>query len=567
MTTLDRRRFLAGSAGAGAAALAGTTASASSASAASSSLTVRPLFHHGVASGDPLPHSVVLWTRVTPIPAATPGSGEGPAVRVHWEVATDPSFASILRSGIMRTSAARDHTVKLSASKLPADTWLYYRFRCGSATSPVGRTRTAPAHDAHPERLRMGVVSCSNWQAGYFSAYRHLADRDDLDLVLHLGDYIYEYAPGEYGYGPEDIDIRTHLPRREMVSLSDYRRRHAQYRTDPDLQRLHGRLPWITTWDDHEMTNDQYRRGAENHQPETEGDFKKRRAAARRAYDEWMPIRLGDSADLGDGNRLYRRFRFGRLAELSLLDLRTYRSKQVDQTDSQAISDPDRTILGNRQEEWLIDRLGNAKAQWKLIGNPVMVTPVQMPPLPQATVQRVRKVTGAGDQVDAAAADPQGVPFNSDSWDGYAADRKEVLDYLADHGILDTVFLTGDIHSSWACDIPRDPGTYRANHNSVATELVCTSVTSNNLDDITGDPTGETSRAIEESFKQANPHIKYLEFDEHGYSVLQVTPARVHMDWFKISDRRDRDANSEHMVSYNVPSGQQRIRRAQGPLH
>jgi phosphodiesterase/alkaline phosphatase D-like protein len=136
----------------------------------------------------------------------------------------------------------------------------------------------------------MGVVSCSNWQAGYFSAYRHLADRDDLDLVLHLGDYIYEYAPGEYGYGPEDIDIRTHLPRREMVSLSDYRRRHAQYRTDPDLQRLHGRLPWITTWDDHEMTNDQYRRGAENHQPETEGDFKKRRAAARRPTTSGCPF-------------------------------------------------------------------------------------------------------------------------------------------------------------------------------------------------------------------------------------------------------------------------------------
>jgi len=568
VSTLDRRRFLAGSAGAGAAAIAGPAAASSPATAIAS----QPQFHHGVASGDPLPHAVVLWTRVTPTPAATPGSGAGPRVRVHWEVARDARFRRVVRSGVVPTSAARDHTVKVDATRLPHDTWLYYRFRCGSTTSPVGRTRTMPDEKTLSPRMRLGVVSCSNWQAGFFSPYRHLADRDDLDFVLHLGDYVYEYAPGQYGYGQSDRDIRTHLPRHEMVTLADYRRRFAQYRTDPDLQRLHQRLPWITTWDDHEVANDMYRTGAENHQPETEGGFLERRDAARRAYDEWMPIRLSGSAVLRDGHRAYRRLSLGSLADIFMLDLRTYRSEQVRQYNNEQIADPARTILGDGQEGWLTRGLKQASPtssqdptqtgvnRWKLVGNPVMITPVQLPPLPVGvTPQQLSEITGI------SADNREGVPFNSDSWDGYAADRRQVLDFIADNGVQDVVFLTGDIHSSWACNVPRDPGTYRLNRNSAAVELVCTSVTSNNLDDITGGPPG-SSLPVEEAFKKLNPHVKHLNFDDHGYSVLEVTPTRLQMDWFTISDRKERNATSKHLISFGVRAGTQRCQRVEGPL-
>ena len=264
------------------------------------------VFAHGVASGDPLPRGVVIWTRVTPTPAATPGSGRGPTVTVRWEVATDRGFRHVVRRGGFSTGPSRDHTVKVDVRGLKPATWYHYRFSYDGARSRVGRTRTAPRRGATPRHLRFGVVSCSNLQAGWFSAYRHLARRDDLHAVLHLGDYLYEYAPGEYGMGQDNEDIRPHDPPREMVSIADYRRRHAQYKTDRDLQDLHAKYPWIITWDDHEVTNDQWRNGAENHQ-QNEGDYQKRRARAHRAFDEWMPLRMDGTADLRDGIRLFRR--------------------------------------------------------------------------------------------------------------------------------------------------------------------------------------------------------------------------------------------------------------------
>jgi alkaline phosphatase D len=285
-------------------------------------------FRHGVASGDPWPHSVVLWSRVTPIPAATPGSGLGPDVTVRWEVSTEVGFTGVVRRGAVTTGARRDHTVKVVADGLRPATTYYYRFVLDGVPSAVGQTRTAPAVHALPRRVRFGVVSCSNWQAGWFAAYRHLAVRGDLDAVLHLGDYLYEYGSGEYGYGQGNVDVRTHEPRHETLSLRDYRRRHGQYKTDPDLQALHAAAPWVVTWDDHESANDAYASGAENHSA-AEGTWGARRAAAYRAYDEWMPVRLAATAALGDGPRIYRRLRFGRLADLSMLDLRTYRSRQV----------------------------------------------------------------------------------------------------------------------------------------------------------------------------------------------------------------------------------------------
>lgn len=519
-------------------------------------------FRHGVASGDPLPRRVVIWTRVTPTAAATPGSGRGPRVRVTWQVATDRAFRRIVARGTVRTGPARDHTVKVDARGLKPATDYFYRFVYQGQRSPVGRTRTAPAAAASPSRLRFGVVSCSNLEAGWFAAYRHLAQRDDLDAVLHLGDYLYEYGVGEYAMGSDDVVVRPHVPRTEIVSLRDYRQRHAQYKQDPDLQALHARHPFIVTWDDHEVTNDQWAEGAENHQP-SEGDYRARRRRAHRAYDEWMPVRLNGTAKLGDGSKIYRSLRFGTLAEIALLDLRTYRSQQSTAVPTPipnpdpTNSDPNRTITGREQMTWLKRLLRRSPAQWKLIGNPVMITPVVFPPLPADITGPIADMTGL--------LPTDGLPYNSDQWDGYQAERREVLRHLADHGVTDTVFLTGDIHSAWACDLPVDAGTYPLSR-SVATEMVCTSVTSNNLKDITGTPARTTSVAIEAAILTLNRHIRYLDFDSHGYSVLDVTPERTQMDWYVTGARDDRRATSRWSTSWQTRAGTQRVTAASAPV-
>ena len=377
--TVDRRTLLAaGTAGAAGVALATGAGFAPDAAAAGNRY-----FRHGVASGDPLPRKVVLWTRVTPTTDATPGSGRGPRVTVTWQVAKDPKFRRIVRKGKVTTGPGRDHTVKVDADRLKPGTEYFYRFLHRGVASRVGRTKTAPRKRADNGRLRFGVVSCSNLQAGWFSAYRHLARRDDLDAILHLGDYLYEYGAGEYG------DLRAHVPAHEMVSLADYRQRHAQYKQDGDLQALHARYAFIVTWDDHETTDDAWAGGAKNHQPE-EGDYRTRKAIANRVYDEWMPVRMGGTAKAGDGTRLFRRLRFGRLAELSMLDLRTYRSQQVagPVPPDPTVSDPDRTITGKRQMAWLKKSLSDDRALWKLVGNPVMIAPVVVPPLPKDVTAR-----------------------------------------------------------------------------------------------------------------------------------------------------------------------------------
>lgn len=554
----DRRAVLkatatAAAAGAGAAALAEPAGAASR------------YFRHGVASGDPLPNRVVIWTRVTPTPQARPGSGRGPAVRVAWQVASDRRFRRIVREGSFKTGPGRDHTVKVDVGGLRPGRAYYYRFLFKGQPSRIGRTKTAPPRGSHPENLRFGVVSCANFQAGWFTAYRHLARRDDLDAILHLGDYLYEYGVGEYGYGKDNVDVRKHAPRHEMVTLTDYRQRHAQYKLDGDLQDLHAKYPFITTWDDHEVTNDRWKAGAENHNP-GEGKYLPRQAWAYRAYDEWMPIRLSDTAALGDGSRIYRRLQFGQLAELTLLDLRTYRDEQVSPTlptpigptISPDLADPDRTITGAAQMRFAKESLDNARAQWKLIGNPVMIAPVYYATLPVLMQEAIGKVTGANV--------PEGLAFNPDQWDGYTADRRELLDHIADHGVRDAVFLTGDIHSAWACDLPRDPATYPLADSSVAVEFVCTSITSNNLKDIIGAPRRTASLVVEETIQLANRHVKYLNFDDHGYSVLDLTSERAQMDYFIIGDRQDPNAGITWTRSYQTKSTTAKVNGASKPV-
>lgn len=503
-----------------------------------------PVFAHGVASGDPLPDAVVLWTRVTPTPESAPGSGAGPTVNVTWELSTDPGFGTIARQGTVSTGPDRDHTVKVDVTGLAAATGYHYRFRCGGAVSGVGRTRTAPAAGAAVQRLRFGVVSCSNWQAGYFSAYRHLAQRGDLDAVIHLGDYLYEYAPGEFPLG---YSVRPHVPAREMVSLADYRMRHAQYKSDPDLRLLHAACPWIVTWDDHEVANDAWSGGADNHQPE-EGSYAARRAAAYRAYFEWMPVR-------NVGDRLYRRLRFGTLAELSMLDLRSYRSQQVG-TGSGSVDDPNRTIAGAEQLGWLTSGLIGSTAQWKLVGNPVMISPIAVPPLPRELTAPLLKLLGLP---------VEGLAVFTDQWDGYTADRLRILRALRDNSVRDTVFLTGDIHSSWANDVPYDAGWYPFSP-SVATELVCPSVTSDNIDDLLNVPPRTVSPVVETGVRSLNRHVQWVEYDSHGASVLEVTPTQVQMDWYFLANRADPASTWSYARSYRVRTGTQKVSRVYTPI-
>jgi alkaline phosphatase D len=509
----------------------------------------RAVFAHGVASGDPLPDAVLLWTRVTPDPAATPGSGLGPPVAVTWEVARDPAFGSIVASGTARTGPERDHTVKVDVVGLHPATDYWYRFRCGGATSRAGRTRTAPAPGAAVDRLRMAVVSCANLQAGWFTAYRHLAARRDLDLVVHLGDYFYEYGPGEY-QAREEL-VRPHDPPHEILTLADYRRRHAQYKADADLQALHAVAPWVVTWDDHESANDSWSGGAENHTEGAEGSWSARRAAAQQAYAEWMPVRYEP------GGVLYRRLAFGALASLSMLDLRTYRDQQAGSPVDPALADEGRTITGPEQLQFLVDALGDDSVQWKLVGNPVMIAPVRFP-----SGLDPRAVEGIAELVDAPTPPVAGVPYNVDQWDGYPAERAAVVGSLRDRGIRDAVFLTGDIHSGWACELPADPAGYPVTGDSVGVELVCSSVTSDNLDDILGTPPRTTSPAVETALRANNPHVKYVDLDSHGFSVLELTAAGAQMDWYVLLDRTDPRSAAVWSTSWRVPAGTNRVEPA-----
>ncbi|MBB6376772.1 alkaline phosphatase D [Pseudonocardia eucalypti] len=496
------------------------------------------VFRHGVASGDPLPDRVVLWTRVTPTDDAHPGSGRGPSSTVRWEVATEDDFREVVRSGEVETGPGRDHTVKVDVSGLDPATRYAYRFRLGGATSPVGRTRTAPAHGAAVNRLRLGVVSCANWQAGFFAAYRYLAERDDLHAVVHLGDYFYEYGSRQY---PMGYDIRTHEPATETITLSDYRRRHGQYKTDPDLRALHAKTPWICMWDDHEVANDRWSGGAENHDPESEGSYGARRAAAYRAYFEWMPVRPDDIP-------LYRRLRFGTLADLSMLDLRSYRSKQVRPFSAEA-DDPGRTLTGRAQFDWLADGLADSSARWKLVGNPVMIAPLLIPPLPREQLGALLNVLGLP---------AEGGVLATDQWDGYAADRRRLLSTISRRRVSDVVFLTGDIHTSWANDVPVDAGSYPLSP-SVATEFICCSITSDSVGDLLHAPPRTTSLGVETAIKTLNRHVRFVELDSHGSTVLTVTPGEVRMDWYYLDNRARRDSPSRLAHSHRVSSGTPRI--------
>jgi alkaline phosphatase D len=509
--------------------------------------TEAPAFLHGVASGDPLPDGVLLWTRVTPTSDALPGSGRGPDVAVGWEVAEDRAFARIVARGTTTATGASDHTVKVDVRGLRPATAHWFRFTAGDTVSPVGRTRTTPATDAATPGVRFGVVSCANWEAGYFSAYRHLAARADLDAVLHLGDYLYEYGTG--GYPAEEHVVRQHEPRHEIVSLADYRTRHATYKTDADLQALHAAHPVIAIWDDHEMANDAWSGGAENHTPGAEGEWAARVAAAKQAYFEWMPVRASTEGTV------YRRLRFGTLADLHLLDLRSFRSQQSS-VGNGSVDDPERTLTGRAQLDWLKSGLAGSDATWKLVGTSVMISPVAFGALPAHLLGPLAELLGLP---------KEGLAVNVDQWDGYTDDRRELLAHLTQRSIRNTVFLTGDIHMAWANDVPVRAATYPLSQ-SAATEFVVTSVTSDNLDDILRVAPGTVSVVAAGAIKAANRHVKWVDMDHHGYGVLDVTAERSQMDYYTVSDRTKTDATTAWSRSYRTRNGTQRVERVYQPV-
>ncbi|MEV1036934.1 MULTISPECIES: alkaline phosphatase D family protein [unclassified Streptomyces] len=509
-----------------------------------------PAFLHGVASGDPLPDGILLWTRVTPSPDAIPGSGRGADTAVRWEVAEDKEFSRVVAHGTTVARAASDHTVKADVRGLAPATAYWFRFSAGEGTqtvSPAGRTRTAPAAGAATPGVRFGVVSCANWEAGYFSPYRHLAARADLDAVLHLGDYIYEYASGSY---PDaKYVVRQHEPRHEILTLADYRTRHATYKTDPDLQTLHATHPVIAIWDDHEFANDAWSGGAENHTPGTEGAWADRVAGAKQAYFEWMPVRASTEGTV------YRRLRFGDLADLHLLDLRSFRSQQAG-TGSGAVDDPERSITGRAQLDWLKSGLAGSDAAWKLVGTSVMISPVAFGSVPAHLLEPLAELLGLP---------KEGLAVNVDQWDGYTDDRKELITHLRDRSITNTVFLTGDIHMAWANDVPVKAATYPLSA-SAATEFVVTSVTSDNIDDILHVAPQTVSVVAAAAVKAANRHVKWVDMDSHGYGVLDVTAERSQMDYYAVSDRTKRDATSAWTRSYRTLSGTQKVERVDRPV-
>lgn len=471
-------------------------------------------FQHGVASGDPLTDRVVLWTRISPVEQTAASAG---AIDVRWVVASDPDIRRIVATGTTITSPERDFTVKVDVAGLEPGRPYFYAFECGSERSPVGRTRTLPSSTV--PRLRMAVVSCANYPAGYFNVYRCIANRDDLDAVLHLGDYIYEFENGEFGDGA--ASGRVPDPPREAVTLSDYRRRYASYRADPDLQEVHRRHPFIAVWDDHESANDAWRGGAANHNPEQgEGDWETRRAAAARAYLEWMPVRQSESGAF----HLYRSFRFGDLADLTMLDTRSQRDRQARRTDVTALADKSRTLMGLEQENWLFQELRRSQqsdTRWRLIGQQIMFSPL----------------TPAGRPVQ-----------NADVWDGYQAARDRVFDAIEENKIKDVIVLTGDIHSSWALDVPRNPWFhYRPGNGegSLAVELVTPAVSSPPLF------ADNLARERAAALKVALPHLKFLDGDRRGYLMLEISRDRVQSDWYLIPDvleRSDVEARAKTLV-------------------
>jgi alkaline phosphatase D len=515
---LDRRGFLA----AGGAAAALLVADRLAGSWPAPAGRIGYPFTLGVASGDPAPGGVVLWTRLAPAPLLPDGGMPARAVPVDWQVAADQRLRRILRAGTVLARPDLGHAVHVEVDGLePARTY-WYRFRAAGEVSPVGRTRTLPAPGASPARLALAVVSCQHFEHGYYTAYRHLAE-EDLDLVLHLGDYLYESAPAEG------------LPRRHAgpapTDLAGYRLRHALYRTDPDLQAAHAAVPFVLAWDDHEVENDYAGDRSERFDPPAA--FRRRRAAAYRAYWEHLPLRRR-SRPRGPQARLYRRLRFGDLAELNVVDTRQYRDDQPCGQGGvgrgQVVAgcwerlDPSRTLLGTEQRRWLLAGLARSRARWNVIAQQLLMAELDLQP-------------------------GRGRAYGSDGWDGYAGDRARILRFLAARRPSNPVVLGGDMHAFWVNDLKAD--NHRSGAATLASEFVGTSVSSPG-------PPYEPLRAC----LADNPHVRFFDSRWRGYLRCLVDHRGWSTDLRVVSTVQRPVASVRTLASFVVPDGRPGPQRA-----
>ncbi|MSU25337.1 MAG: alkaline phosphatase [Opitutus sp.] len=513
---LSRRTFLAGSASFVAAALLSTHARG--ATAAAPKFSAYP-FSLGVASGDPLPDGVVLWTRLAPKPRE-PGGGMMPEpIEVSWQVAEDEAMSRVVQRGTATANFAWAHSVHVEVSGLQPARWYWYQFKAGTEVSPKGRTRTAPVASSTPERLRFAFASCQNYGIGYYTAYEHMA-REDLDLVVHLGDYIYEK-------GDSVNSVRPH-GQKEIFTVDDYRERYAIYKSDLALQAAHAMAPWIVTWDDHEVSNDYAAAIPEDPSRQTTEKFLLRRAAGYQAYFEHMPLRR-TALPKGPDMLLYRRLAFGRLANFHVLDTRQYRSDQFEpilQPPHPKHLDPQRTIMGDRQREWLFDGLDRSSAAWNVLAQ-------------QVPVARIDRTAGPV------------VGLSMDKWSGYEFERRRLLAHLRDKKIANPVVLTGDVHHNWANEIPADPD--RPDAPAVATEFIGTSITS------TGD--GVDKPAYHDAAIAENPGVKFHN-TERGYVRCEVTPKGWRTDFRTVPYVTRRGAPLNTRATFVVEAGRPQLNRA-----
>lgn len=517
--TVDRRALLRGAGGLAALAAAGGLPHvfATAVRAAGSPFTL------GVASGDPLSDSVILWTRLAADPFAPDGGMPSRDVAVEWEIAADEGMRRVVRRGTAAARPEHGHAVHVDVRGLEPARPYWYRFRSGEHASPVGRTRTAPAAGSNPARLRLAVASCQSWPNGYYSAYRRMAE-EDLDLVLHVGDYIYE---GNIGAATTRRESAPEAARPEPKDLAGYRLRHALYRSDPDLQAAHAAFPWIVAWDDHEVADNWA--GDVDSKNSPREDFRARRAAAFQAYYEHMPVRL--PAPAGPDYPIYRRFAFGRLAELNVLDTRQYRADQPcgdgRKPRCPEALDPSRPMLGDAQERWLFAGLDRSRARWNVLAQQIYMTQFDILAGPEAN-------------------------YSMDKWDGYVAARQRLFRFLAERCPANPITLAGDAHINLVSDLMLDFDEPKS--AIVAAEFSGTAISS-------GGSTPEAAAKVQAALAD-QPHIRYFEGIKRGYLRCTVGPASWRTDLRAVASTARPDAPVETDASFVVEAGRAGITRA-----
>ncbi|HAS6794612.1 alkaline phosphatase [Vibrio parahaemolyticus] len=502
-------------------------------------------FEHGVASGDPTQTQVIIWTRVTTAASY---------VDVSWQVASDIEFLNVVQSGVFTTDTGRDFTVKVDVQNLNANSQYYYRFMVGEMMSEVGQTQTLPEDGV--EKASMAVVSCANYPAGYFHVYHEILNQHEqspFDVVLHLGDYIYEYGTG--GYASEDAAALGREPSKgkECITLDDYRKRYAQYRQDADLQALHAKLPMIAVWDDHELANDTWKNGAENHQDD-EGSFIDRRAAAAAAWTEWLPVRENTFSNM----LIYRQFSFGNLVNLMMLDTRLVgRDKPLDYFSLSAPTmeaigglvaqsrSADRELLGTEQLAWLMNEFNTHDAKWNVLGQQVLMSRMELPSsvmtaMFQLFTSTEEKKTEALLAVNTAitgyladpSADPISLPYNLDAWDGYYVEREKVYQ-LAKASSGNFVCLAGDTHNAWASEL-KD-----VSNNPIGVEFATSSVSSPGLEEYLAlDPVAIAQ--MEYTLPHLVSELQWADIKQRGFMRVTFTADAAQSTWYLVSTIKDK---------------------------